>query len=181
MHAQGTFPPLVYSPPGPTTVDTVRHTTVDTVGHTTVDTVRHTIIDTMGHGTVDTVGPTTVDTMGHTTIDTVGHTTVDTVGHTTVDTVGHTTVDTVNHTAVDTVGHMHFGLVMIGQLYKAYPDGCQRRSQILLRLRPYPMRRHRLLCGSHAPSLLLLELLYAMSKFSPFCIAVVMVSKTQIL
>jgi len=31
---------------------------------------------------------------------------------------------------------------MIGLLYKAYPDGCQ---QVLLRLRPYSMRGHRLL------------------------------------
>jgi len=30
--------------------------------------------------------------------------------------------------------------VLIGLLYKAYPDGCQ-----LLRLRPYPMRGYRLL------------------------------------
>jgi len=33
-------------------------------------------------------------------------------------------------------------LVMIGLLYKAYPDGCQ---QVLLRLRPHPMRGHQLL------------------------------------
>ena len=32
---------------------------------------------------------------------------------------------------------------MIGLLYKAYPDGCQ---QVLLRLRPYPLRGHWLLC-----------------------------------
>ena len=30
---------------------------------------------------------------------------------------------------------------MIGLLYKAYPNGCQ---QVLLRLRPYPVRGHRL-------------------------------------
>lgn len=36
-------------------------------------------------------------------------------------------------------------LVLLGLLYKAYPDCCQHRLQIVLRLRPYPVRRHRLL------------------------------------
>ena len=31
-------------------------------------------------------------------------------------------------------------LVMTGLFCKTYPDGCQHRSQILLRLRPYPMQ-----------------------------------------
>jgi len=30
-------------------------------------------------------------------------------------------------------------------MYKAYPNGCQHRLQVLLRLRPYPSRGHRLL------------------------------------
>ncbi len=41
-----------------------------------------------------------------------------------------------------------FDLVLIGRLYKAYLDGCQHRLQILLRLRPYPMRGHWLLCNA---------------------------------
>jgi hypothetical protein len=36
-------------------------------------------------------------------------------------------------------------LVLIALLCKAYPDGCQLRLQILLRLRSYPMRGHQLL------------------------------------
>ena len=36
----------------------------------------------------------------------------------------------------------HYYLVLIGLFYKAYPNGCQ---QVLLRLRPYPVRGHRLL------------------------------------
>ena len=36
-------------------------------------------------------------------------------------------------------------LVLIGLLYKAYPDD---RQQVLLRLRLYPVRRHRLLCST---------------------------------
>ena len=45
------------------------------------------------------------------------------------------------------IGILHgiFDLVLIGLLYKAYPDGCQHGLQILLRLRPYPMKRDRLL------------------------------------
>ena len=35
---------------------------------------------------------------------------------------------------------MHDLILMIGLLYKACPDGCQ---QVLLRLRPYPVRGHR--------------------------------------
>ncbi len=42
--------------------------------------------------------------------------------------------------------HFH-NLVLIGLLYKAYPDDCQHRLEILLRLRPYPMRGHQLLCS----------------------------------
>ena len=30
-------------------------------------------------------------------------------------------------------------------MYKAHPDGCQHRLQVLLRLRPYPIRGHGLL------------------------------------
>jgi len=41
-----------------------------------------------------------------------------------------------------------FNLVVIGLMYKAYPDDCQHRLQVLLRLRPYPVRGHRLLCVS---------------------------------
>jgi len=41
--------------------------------------------------------------------------------------------------------HLIFDLVLIGLLYKAHPNGCQHRLQILPRLRPYPMRGHRLL------------------------------------
>ncbi len=37
-------------------------------------------------------------------------------------------------------------LVMIGLLYKAYPNGCQ---QVLLRLRPYPVRGQWLLYSRH--------------------------------
>ena len=42
-------------------------------------------------------------------------------------------------------GRFCYNLVMIGLLYKLTRDGCQHRLQILLRLRPYPMRGHRLL------------------------------------
>ena len=38
--------------------------------------------------------------------------------------------------------------VAIGLVYKAYPDGCRHALTFLPRLRPYPMRRHRLLWGS---------------------------------
>jgi hypothetical protein len=37
-------------------------------------------------------------------------------------------------------------LVVIGLLYMAYPDGSQHKFTFLPRLRPYPMRGHRLLC-----------------------------------
>jgi len=36
-------------------------------------------------------------------------------------------------------------LALIGLLYKAYPNGCQHRLQVLPRLRLYSMRGHRLL------------------------------------
>ena len=35
--------------------------------------------------------------------------------------------------------------VLIGLLYKAYPNDCQHSYKVVLRPRPYPMRRHRLL------------------------------------
>jgi len=37
---------------------------------------------------------------------------------------------------------------MIGLVYKAYPDGCRHKYTYLPRLRPYPVRGHRLLCWS---------------------------------
>ena len=41
-------------------------------------------------------------------------------------------------------------LVLIGLLYKAYPNVCQHRLQVLLRLRPYPVWGHRLLSTARA-------------------------------
>ena len=38
-----------------------------------------------------------------------------------------------------------FDVTLIGILYNAYPDGCQHRLHVLLRLRPYPVRVHQLL------------------------------------
>jgi len=35
-------------------------------------------------------------------------------------------------------------LVVIGLVYKAYPDGCRHKHTLLPRLRPYPVRGHRL-------------------------------------
>ncbi len=40
---------------------------------------------------------------------------------------------------------LYYDLILIGLLYKAHPDGCQHRLQILLRPRPYPIRGHWLL------------------------------------
>ncbi len=40
-----------------------------------------------------------------------------------------------------------FDLVVIGLLYKAYPNGCGHKFTFLPRLRPDPMRGHRLLCS----------------------------------
>ena len=52
------------------------------------------------------------------------------------------------YTKTHTVRSHHvkdFKLILVGLLYKAYPNGCQHRLQVLLRLRPYPMRGHQLL------------------------------------
>ncbi len=38
-----------------------------------------------------------------------------------------------------------YSLVVIGLVYKIYPDGCRRQHTFLLRLRPYPVREHWLL------------------------------------
>ena len=37
-------------------------------------------------------------------------------------------------------------VVIFGLLYMAYPDGCRLEITFLLRLMPYPMRGHGLLC-----------------------------------
>ena len=38
-----------------------------------------------------------------------------------------------------------YSLVVIGLVYKAYPDGCRHKYAFLPRLRPCPVRGHRLL------------------------------------
>ncbi len=40
---------------------------------------------------------------------------------------------------------LFISLVMIGLVNKAYPDGCRHKFTFLPRLRPYPVRGHRLL------------------------------------
>ncbi len=42
--------------------------------------------------------------------------------------------------------HVCINLVVIGLLYMACPDGCRHKITFLPRLRPYPVRGHRLLC-----------------------------------
>ncbi len=41
---------------------------------------------------------------------------------------------------------VYFNFVVIGLLYMAYPNGCQHTLTFQPRLRPYPMKGHRLLC-----------------------------------
>ncbi len=51
--------------------------------------------------------------------------------------------------------HAHSSdLIVIGLLYKAYPNGCQHRLQVLLMLRPYPVRGHRFFCSCFLGQLL---------------------------
>jgi len=60
-------------------------------------------------------------------------------------------------------------VVMIGLLYKAYPNGYQ---QVLLRLRPYPVRGHQLLCithGSVCTSMCQLQVIGAFLLLRPHC------------
>ena len=59
---------------------------------------------------------------------------------------GRRLVQHAKHSCTIAFGTMHrLDTVLIGLLYKAYPDGCQHRLQVLLRLRPCPMRGHWLL------------------------------------
>jgi hypothetical protein len=50
------------------------------------------------------------------------------------------------------------GLVVIGLVYKAYPDGCRHKYTFLPRLRPYPVRGHQLLrrCSLHSQGVMCL-------------------------